>query len=276
MNKQEKESFRKQLQELGKRIHATALSAEEQARAATGGDATGDLSSTPMHLGDVGSEAYDQELGATLLANEQYIETEILAALERIEKGSYGQCENCNKPIARERLKALPYARHCVSCASKLQEAPEVNLNDGRPKNWADGIGLRSEVSPTAVPEGPNQFARTPNDIHAAGTPGGGSAIGGLAGTTVGIGDPDEDEDELEEAMGSGNFDATLAERTVGEETEEEEVTDAYSGPTGGAVGGTPANKRARGGRTAPQEGSSDGKTRPQSGSQRNKKTSRK
>lgn len=253
MNKKEKESFRTQLQELAKRIHGTAQAAEEQARAATGGDAGG-LSSAPLHLGDVGSEAYDQELGATLLENEQYIETEILAALERIEKGSYGRCENCNKPIARDRLKALPYARHCVACATKLQDAPEVNLNSGRPKTWADGIDLRSEVSPSAVPEGPNRFSRTPNDIHAAGTPGGGSAIGGLAGTNVGIGDPDEDEDELEEAMGTGNFDVKLEEKTVGEETENELAIDAYSGPAGGAVGGTPANKRSRGGKLSPQE----------------------
>ena len=42
-------------------------------------------------------------------------------------------------------------------------------------------------------------------DIFAAGTPGGGAAAGGLAGTNVGDGDPDNA--DLENAMGSGTFD---------------------------------------------------------------------
>ena len=39
------------------------------------------------------------------------------AALERIEKGSYGACEKCGKPISAARLKELPYAAHCIGCA---------------------------------------------------------------------------------------------------------------------------------------------------------------
>jgi hypothetical protein len=59
--------------------------------------------------------------------------------------------------------------------------------------------------------------------------------------------------------MGSGNFDVNL----------EEEASDpgAYGGPGGGAVGGTPAGKRAVGGRThgglAPQPGPGDSPTGP-------------
>jgi|SRR5579884_740702 len=71
---------------------------------------------------------------------------------------------------------------------------------------------------------------------HAAGTPGGGTASGGLAGTNAGDGDPDNA--DLEDALGSGVLD-----------TDGEEVGGPpYSGHAGGAVGGTPAGKRARGG----------------------------
>jgi len=42
---------------------------------------------------------------------------QILSALDRIEKGEYGTCETCAEPIAKARLKALPYATQCIECA---------------------------------------------------------------------------------------------------------------------------------------------------------------
>jgi hypothetical protein len=66
--------FRKRLEDMAQRVQATASSAEEQARQNTGGEAAGGLSNAPMHLGDVGSELASQELGATLLENEQFIQ----------------------------------------------------------------------------------------------------------------------------------------------------------------------------------------------------------
>lgn len=41
---------------------------------------------------------------------------EILDALERMEKGAYGVCENCQKEIDLERLRANPSARTCLDC----------------------------------------------------------------------------------------------------------------------------------------------------------------
>ena len=41
---------------------------------------------------------------------------EVVAALKRIEDGSYGLCERCGQPIPAERLEALPTARLCVTC----------------------------------------------------------------------------------------------------------------------------------------------------------------
>ena len=73
-------------------------------------------------------------------------------------------------------------------------------------------------------------------DVHAAGTPGGGSAVGGLAGTNIDDGSPNNA--DLEDALGSGVRD------TAGEE----ESGPAYGGHAGGAVGGTPAEGRAAGG----------------------------
>lgn len=41
---------------------------------------------------------------------------EVLDALERIEKGTYGFCENCQKEIDIERLRANPSAKTCIKC----------------------------------------------------------------------------------------------------------------------------------------------------------------
>lgn len=43
---------------------------------------------------------------------------EIDAALRRIRAGVYGSCESCGRPIARQRLRAVPHARTCIDCTS--------------------------------------------------------------------------------------------------------------------------------------------------------------
>jgi DnaK suppressor protein len=44
---------------------------------------------------------------------------EVEAAIERLEKGTYGYCERCGQPISPARLEAKPAARRCIACASK-------------------------------------------------------------------------------------------------------------------------------------------------------------
>jgi RNA polymerase-binding protein DksA len=48
---------------------------------------------------------------------------EIVAALARIEEGSYGQCENCGAEIPEERLDAVPTATLCVACKQAATDA---------------------------------------------------------------------------------------------------------------------------------------------------------
>jgi RNA polymerase-binding transcription factor DksA len=246
MTGRERETFHERLQHLARRVQGTVASAEEQARTSTGGDGAGDLSNTPLHLGDLGSEVYAQELGATLLENEQYLRGEILDALGRIDDGTFGKCENCGREIPVERLDAVPYTRYCVGCASKLQAGRNTNLNEGRPTSWDEGFGPRTDRAPPPAPGVPP----VRRDNHAVGTAGGGTAVGGIAGTNIGAGEPTDS--VLERAMGSGNFDVAIESEPVGPERQAEEVKGGFAGHSGGAVGGTPANKRARGGKKRP------------------------
>ena len=42
-------------------------------------------------------------------------------ALEAIEDGDYGFCEDCEEPISEKRLQLMPFARFCVRCQSELE-----------------------------------------------------------------------------------------------------------------------------------------------------------
>jgi DnaK suppressor protein len=47
-------------------------------------------------------------------------------ALEKFEKGTYGLCENCGRPINPERLEVLPQAAYCVNCKALLTKNAKV------------------------------------------------------------------------------------------------------------------------------------------------------
>src|SRR5205807_9643056 len=132
MTREQLNRYRDQLWKLVLRTQRDAAAVGEQAFRPTGGQADGGLSNAPMHLGDLGTEAYLQELNSTLLENEEYLANEALAAIRRIDDGTFGRCENCGKPIIQARLDALPSTRHCAMCAETLQPGPAVNLNSGR------------------------------------------------------------------------------------------------------------------------------------------------
>jgi hypothetical protein len=206
-------------------------------------------------MGDVGSEAYAQELGATLLENETYIRDEAAAALDRLERGAYGRCLGCGQEILHERLDVIPYTRYCTTCAAKVQDGKQVNLNDGRPEEWLGAPGHEGSNEAGAVDRvvGRNTGSAQ-DDMYAVGTPGGGTAVGGLAGTNVGDGSPADA--KLEEAMGNSGGDAPVT-------ADGEDQPEAFSGNAGGAVGGTPANKRARGGQPEPKPTKSQKKSSP-------------
>jgi len=77
---------------------------------------SGELSSIPYHMADLGTNNFDHEFTLGLIENEEEELREIEAALDRLDKGTYGICEICSKPISKARLKAIPYARLCIAC----------------------------------------------------------------------------------------------------------------------------------------------------------------
>lgn len=71
---------------------------------------------------DQASSERDRELGLLLGDREREKVHAIDEALLRIEENEYGVCEECEEEIPLGRLKAMPFARHCVKCKSDLEK----------------------------------------------------------------------------------------------------------------------------------------------------------
>jgi DnaK suppressor protein len=72
------------------------------------------------HSGDSVEQAQERENDEVIdaLANETAKAIGLVsAALERIESGTYGLCECCHEPIGEGRLRAMPEAARCLTCA---------------------------------------------------------------------------------------------------------------------------------------------------------------
>ena len=73
------------------------------------------------HLADDTSSAVmEQEKDLALMGNLRDRLRDIDRALARMDEGTYGICERCGKPIAAERLEALPSATLCIDCKAML------------------------------------------------------------------------------------------------------------------------------------------------------------
>jgi len=68
--------------------------------------------------GEGGTVTVDRERNLALSGQASLAVEEIDDAMARIEDKTYGFCERCYQPIPKPRLRALPYARLCVSCKS--------------------------------------------------------------------------------------------------------------------------------------------------------------
>jgi DnaK suppressor protein len=109
------ESERSRLEHARQAVHHVGSLLEE----------TGDLAiGSGDHIADSASETYMRELDEGLEENADHLLVEIEAALERIDSGTYGTCASCGKPIAPERLEAVPYATLCIDDKRALENGP--------------------------------------------------------------------------------------------------------------------------------------------------------
>ncbi len=77
--------------------------------------------------------AFERERTAALRAQVEAHLGEVDRALARVAAGTYGFCRSCRRPIATERLRALPVTELCMGCASHLPIAPSLRPLTGAP-----------------------------------------------------------------------------------------------------------------------------------------------
>ena len=127
MKQADVERYRDRLTVLYHRLKGDVSSLEEGAYRQTGGEASGNLSNMPLHMADLGSDSFEQQVTLSLLENEENQLLEITDALERIRQGKFGRCQVCGEEVASERLEVVPYTRYCAADARKVEGGAPVD-----------------------------------------------------------------------------------------------------------------------------------------------------
>jgi DnaK suppressor protein len=88
---------------------------------------------------DMATDAAEGDLALRIAESETVEASEIERAIEKLDNGTYGQCEICNVAIPTERLQVLPFATQCVKCQeladirrrSRVEELDDLNTDGG-------------------------------------------------------------------------------------------------------------------------------------------------
>ena len=123
MKKADLKNYKERLLSLRVRLRGDVSQMAEATLKKNRTEANGDLSSMPIHMADIGTDNFEQEFTLSLMENEEGTLELIEASLERIEEGTYGDCEECGVKIPKTRLNAIPYATLCVRCASRSEQS---------------------------------------------------------------------------------------------------------------------------------------------------------
>jgi DnaK suppressor protein len=89
----------------------------------TGGTAgeSSELADYDQHDADQATELFLRERDEAMIVQLRSELEQVETASERLEEGTFGYCERCEKPIPKERLEALPFTRHCIECAAEIE-----------------------------------------------------------------------------------------------------------------------------------------------------------
>lgn len=89
------------------------------------GDQIQEDSTIDNHPADLGSEMFEREKDLGLLTNNQRRQRDVDIALERMDSGLYGICEDCGTQIDTARLEVSPSASTCIECQRKREGLPD-------------------------------------------------------------------------------------------------------------------------------------------------------
>ena len=116
ITKSEWKAYKERLLSLRARLRGDVTQMADATLKTNRTQASGDLSSMPIHMADLGSDNFEQEFTLSLMQTDEATLAQVESALERVEEGTYGVCEECGIRIPKKRLEAVPYAVMCVRC----------------------------------------------------------------------------------------------------------------------------------------------------------------
>ena len=90
----------------------------------------------PIHMADVGSDVYEQDLMLGMAASERERIKDIDEALERIKDKTFGTCRLTGKPISQKRLMAKPWAKYSIDAKRQVERG--AHTDDGRNRHTTD------------------------------------------------------------------------------------------------------------------------------------------
>lgn len=74
--------------------------------------------------------ASHQQLSILEVRNQMRLQVE--AALQRLDEGTYGLCEDCRQAINEERLKVMPFAHRCIDCQRHAELLDQIEKKEDR------------------------------------------------------------------------------------------------------------------------------------------------
>jgi len=89
-----------------------------------------DATPTPGDELDEAHSLAEVETHAGLIERAEFRLKAIDSALQRLERGIYGTCEECGEEIPFQRLQSLPFAAYCVDCQRKRNKALRAGQGD--------------------------------------------------------------------------------------------------------------------------------------------------
>ena len=113
--------FREQLLEEQVRLEEELQEIEKRAAHVDESDRATELSSYEDHPADLASETFEREKDLAIGESVQHTLHKVINALEKLDRGTYGRCDACARPIKKARLRALPFATLCVECQARLE-----------------------------------------------------------------------------------------------------------------------------------------------------------
>jgi DnaK suppressor protein len=122
MKKADMKAYKERLVSLRARLRGDVNQMADAALKKNRMEANGEASTMPIHMADIGTDNYEQEFTLSLMETEEDTLAAIEAALERVEDGTYGTCEECGATVPKLRLNAIPYTPFCIKCAQQLEK----------------------------------------------------------------------------------------------------------------------------------------------------------